>query len=77
MNSTNVYSLAKELGIQRCSTIINKCREHNYLGIKTPMSRVSPGLAGQIREWFSHPNDFQNKTPKDFSFLGVTHHVNA
>lgn len=67
--------MAKELGVKRYSAIINKCQEHNFSTIKTPMSRVSPGLAGLIREWFSKPDDFQNKQAKSFTFLGTTYAV--
>ncbi|MBW7988399.1 MAG: replication initiation negative regulator SeqA [Planctomycetes bacterium] len=67
--------MAKELGVKKCSAIINKCQEHNFSTIKTPMSRVSPGLAGLIREWFSNPDDFQNKQPNSFTFLGANYEV--
>ncbi|MBW8041576.1 MAG: hypothetical protein FVQ85_16490 [Planctomycetes bacterium] len=50
---TRVYILARALGVES-STIIEKCHQHN-LEIKNHMSRVSPGLAGLIREWFSSP----------------------
>jgi len=75
MGFIKVYTLAKELGVKRCSAIINKCQEHNFSTIKTPMSRVSPGLAGIIREWFSKPDDFQNKHLKSFTFLGKTYEI--
>lgn len=75
MGPTKVYILAKELGVKRYSSIINKCQEHNFSKIKTPMSRVSPALAVLIREWFSKPDDFQNKQPKSFTFLGATYKV--
>jgi len=75
MGFIKVYMLAKQLGVKRCSAIINKCQEYNFSTIKTPMSRVSPGLAGLIREWFLEPDDFQNKQPKSFTFLGATYQV--
>ena len=75
MGTIKVQTLAKELGVKRYSAIINKCQEHNFSKIKTPMSRVSPGLAGLIREWFSKPDDFQNKQPNSFTLLGTTYDV--
>jgi len=73
MGFTKVYILARELGVKSL-TIVRKCQEHNFK-VKNHMSQVSPGLAGLIREWFSKPDDFQNKQAKSFTFLGTTYEV--
>ena len=73
MGFIKVYILAIELKV-KSSDIVKKCQEHNFK-IKNNMSRVSPGLAGLIREWFSKPDDFQNKQAKNFTFLGTTYDV--
>lgn len=73
MGFTKVYILARELGV-KSSTIVRKCQEHNFK-IKNHMSRVSPGEAGLIREWFFEPDDFQNKQPMSFTFIGTTYAV--
>lgn len=73
MRFTKVYILAKELGV-KSSTIVKKCREYNFK-IKNHMSPVSPGEAGLIREWFLELDNFQNKQPKSFTFIGQAHEV--
>ena len=53
LSATRVHILAREVNV-KSTAIVKKCRGHNF-DIKNHMSKVSPGLAGLIREWFSEP----------------------